>query len=90
MITEQTRSFPIDWTRSQFPALRKHMGSERVIYLDGPGGTQVSEKVIHAMTTYLQTSNSNIGGRFATSVQTSEIVSRARIALAEFINAYGP
>src|SRR5262249_1308786 len=85
-----TCSFPIDWIRGQFPALRKRIGSEPVIYLDGPGGTQVSEKVIHAMTTYLQTSNSNVGGRFATSVQTSEIVLRTRMALAEFSNAYGP
>jgi cysteine desulfurase family protein (TIGR01976 family) len=90
MITKQTCSFPIDWVRGQFPALRKRIDDRPVIYLDGPGGTQVSEKVIRAMTNYLQTSNSNLGGRFATSVQTSEIVSRTRIALAEFINANKP
>jgi cysteine desulfurase family protein (TIGR01976 family) len=90
MLAEQTCSFPVDWVRGQFPALRKRIGNRPVIYLDGPGGTQVSEKVIHRMTNYLQTSNSNLGGRFATSVQTGEIVSRTRIALTEFFNARRP
>jgi cysteine desulfurase family protein (TIGR01976 family) len=61
-----------------------------VIYLDGPGGTQVPEQVIAAMADYLRTSNSNLGGRFVTSAQTGELVLRTRIALAEFIHAREP
>ena len=83
-------SFPIGWAREQFPALRRRIGNQPVIYLDGPGGTQVSEKVIHAITEYYRNSNSNLGGKFVTSVETAELVLRARIALAEFINAGKP
>src|SRR6516164_5408786 len=85
MINKQPRSFPIDWVRGQFPALRRSIGNQPVIYLDGPGGTQVPEQVIAAIADYLRTSNSNLGGRFATSAQTGELVLRTRIALAEFI-----
>jgi cysteine desulfurase family protein (TIGR01976 family) len=66
------------------------MGDKPVIYLDGPGGTQVPEQVIDAIANYLRTSNSNLGGKFVTSAQTGELVLRARIALAEFINAREP
>jgi cysteine desulfurase family protein (TIGR01976 family) len=85
-----TSSFPVDWVRSQFPALQRGIGNRPVIYLDGPGGTQVSGKVIRAITDYLRTSNSNLGGRFVTSRQTGEIVSETRVALAEFIGASHP
>jgi cysteine desulfurase family protein (TIGR01976 family) len=83
-------SFPIGWAREQFPALRRRVGDQPAIYLDGPGGTQVSEKVIDAITDYYRNSNSNLGGKFVTSVETAALVSRARIALAEFINAGKP
>jgi cysteine desulfurase family protein (TIGR01976 family) len=85
-----TSSFPITWVREQFPALRRRIGNRPVIYFDGPGGTQVPEKVIHAMTSYYQNSNSNLGGRFVTSIETVALVSRARTALAEFLNAGKP
>ena len=90
MTTEQTPSFPVAWAREQFPALRRRIGNRPIIYLDGPGGTQVSEKVIHAIADYYRNSNSNLGGKFATSVETATLVLRARIALAEFINAGQP
>ena len=90
MISKQPRSFPIDSVRAQFPALRRCIGNQPVIYLDGPGGTQVPEQVIAAIADYLRTSNSNLGGRFATSAQTGELVLRTRIALAEFIHAREP
>jgi cysteine desulfurase family protein (TIGR01976 family) len=90
MKSEQISCFPIDWVRAQFPALRKKIGGRPVIYLDGPGGTQVPEKVIQAMAEYLRTSNSNLGGNFVNSVQTGECVSRARMELTEFINGWSP
>jgi cysteine desulfurase family protein (TIGR01976 family) len=83
-------SFPIEWVRGQFPALRRSIGNQPVIYLDGPGGTQVPEQVITAIADYLRTSNSNLGGSFVTSAQTGELVQRTRIALAEFIHAREP
>jgi cysteine desulfurase family protein (TIGR01976 family) len=90
MIGKQPRSFPIDWVRGQFPALRRRAGNQPVIFLDGPGGTQVPEQVINAIAGYLRTSNSNLGGRFETSALTAELVRRARVALAEFIHARKP
>jgi len=90
MISKQPGSFPIEWVRGQFPALRRSIGNQPVIHLDGPGGTQVPEQVITAIADYLRTSNSNLGGRFVTSAQTGELVLRTRIALAEFIHAREP
>ena len=90
MTSKQPCPFPIDWVRGQFPALRRRIGNQPVIYLDGPGGTQVPEQVIDAIADYLRTSNSNVGGKFVTSAQTSELVLRTRIALAEFIHARKP
>ena len=90
MTSKQPCLFPIDWVRGQFPALRRRIGNQPVIYLDGPGGTQVPEQVIDAIADYLRTSNSNVGGKFVTSARTSELVLRTRIALAEFIHARKP
>jgi cysteine desulfurase family protein (TIGR01976 family) len=80
-------SFPITWVREQFPSLRLSIDRAPAIFLDGPGGTQVPECVIRAVSDYYRTSNSNLGGRFLTSQNTMETVERARIALAEFLNA---
>jgi cysteine desulfurase family protein (TIGR01976 family) len=60
------------------------------IFLDGPGGTQVPESVIRAVSDYYRTANSNLGGRFLTSRNAMDIVQRARVALAEFLNAGQP
>lgn len=40
--------------REQFPALQQRTkNGQTVIYFDGPGGTQVPQRVIAAMTDYL-------------------------------------
>jgi cysteine desulfurase family protein (TIGR01976 family) len=83
-------SFPIDWVREQFPALSLSIDRVPAIFLDGPGGTQVPESVIRAVSDYYRTSNSNLGGRFLTSRNAMDIVQRARVALAEFLNAGQP
>jgi cysteine desulfurase family protein (TIGR01976 family) len=83
-------SFPIEWVRDRFPALRRSALDSPAIFLDGPGGTQVPEHVIEAVGHYYRNSNSNLGGCFATSRETGEIVDAARHALAEFFNALDP
>jgi cysteine desulfurase family protein (TIGR01976 family) len=83
-------SFPIGWVRDRFPALRRSALDSPAIFLDGPGGTQVPEHVIEAIGYYYRNANSNLGGSFATSRQTGEIVDAARHALAEFFNALDP
>ena len=57
--------------RSQFPAL-----ATGAAYFDGPGGSQVPQRVIDAMTAYLRDSNSNLGGAFRTSRESDEVMER--------------
>ena len=73
--------------RSEFPALALEHDGRRVVYLDGPGGTQVPQRVIDAVTDYYRTSNANNGGAFATSQRSDERIADAREAVADFVNA---
>jgi cysteine desulfurase family protein (TIGR01976 family) len=75
--------------RSQFPALQQRDEQGRLyVYFDGPGGTQVPQVVIDAMADYLTQANANHGGHFVTSQRSDEIVEQARMAMADFLNAY--
>ena len=65
--------------RGQFPAL-----ATGAAYFDGPGGSQVPQRVIDAMTAYLRDSNSNLGGAFRTSRESDEVMERGRAAAADF------
>ena len=69
----------VDAIRSRFPAL-----AARAAYFDGPGGSQVPQSVIDAMTGYLRDSNANLGGAFRTSRESDEVMERGRVAAAEF------
>ena len=84
-----TASIPdLSPVRSQFPALQQTDAQGRPhIYFDGPGGTQVPQRVIDAMADYLVTANANHGGHFATSRRSDEMIAQARIAMADFLNA---
>jgi cysteine desulfurase family protein (TIGR01976 family) len=73
--------------RSQFPALSRVVGQRTAIFLDGPGGTQVPTCVTDAMVAYLQHNNANVGGLFATSRETTELVDLARREAALFLGA---
>ncbi len=76
--------------RAQFPALRQEMNGEPVAFLDGPGGTQVPNRVIKAMSNYFVRGSSNQGGPFLTSQQTDETVAAARRAIQALYNAHQP
>ena len=65
--------------RSQFPAL-----ATGAAYFDGPGGSQVPQRVIDAMTSYLRDSNANLGGAFRTSSESDEVIESGRAAAADF------
>jgi cysteine desulfurase family protein (TIGR01976 family) len=82
--------FPIEWVRKQFPSLQLDVGDKPAVYLDGPGGTQVPEQVIRAVGDYYRTSNANLGGCFITSRRTGDLVNRARMMVAELLNAERP
>jgi cysteine desulfurase family protein (TIGR01976 family) len=76
--------------RAQFPALQQTVNGRPAVYFDGPGGTQVPQSVIDAMSGYLAQGSSNLGGPFHTSRQTDEVVANARAAVADFFNAANP
>ena len=77
----------IEAVRAQFPALRRTVGDRPAAYLDGPGGTQVPERVIDAMANFLGAGGSNLGGTFVTSRETSAVTESARAAVAALFNA---
>jgi cysteine desulfurase family protein (TIGR01976 family) len=75
------------WVRSQFPALAQTVNGHPAVFLDGPGGTQVPQSVIDAISGYLRTSNANTDGAFATSQRTDAMLASARNAMADFFNS---
>jgi cysteine desulfurase family protein (TIGR01976 family) len=76
----------IRWVRSQFPALAETVNGHPAVFLDGPGGTQVPERVIDAISHYLRRDNANTCGAYATSRRTDAMVADARAAMADFLN----
>ena len=78
-------TFDIDWVRSQFPALAMKVNGYPAAFFDGPGGTQVPQRVIDAMGGYLATSNANTHGAFATSRRTDEVIAAAHAAMADLL-----
>ncbi|HVS36908.1 MAG TPA: cysteine desulfurase-like protein, partial [Gemmataceae bacterium] len=76
--------------RRQFPSLHRTVRAKTPIYLDGPGGTQVPQRVIDAMVRYLSTCNANHGGAFTTSRESDAVVRSAHQAVADFLNAPSP
>ncbi len=73
--------------RDHFPALRRLHRNRPVAYFDGPGGTQVSTEVVEAMSDYLLHHNANTHWAFPSSAETDAIITQARAALADFLNA---
>jgi cysteine desulfurase family protein (TIGR01976 family) len=81
---------PIDAVavRERFPSLsRRGPDGRPYVFADAPGGTQVPQEVIGAMTGYLRGSNANTGGAFVTSVETDAVLTEARRAAADLIGA---
>src|SRR5690348_18339973 len=75
----------LTWVRSQFPALTQTVNGYPVAFLDGPGGTQVPQRVIDAISDYLRTNNANTCGAYATSRYTDQMIAGARSAMADFL-----
>ncbi len=55
-------------------------------FLDGPGGTQVPQRVIDAIADYLASNNANTGGAYQTSRNTDGMIAEAREAMADFLH----
>ncbi len=76
--------------RDQFPSLKRIHKNMPMIYLDGPGGTQVPESVISAVSKYYRRSNANFHGAFITSKETDTVIDTMRQNIAVFLGAEGP
>ena len=83
---ETTSTLDLTWVRSQFPALLQTVNGHPAVFLDGPGGTQMPQRVIDAITNYLAHDNANSGGAYATSRRTDAMIAGARTAMADFFN----
>src|SRR6202043_260722 len=86
----------LSYVRSQFPSLAQTVNGHPAAFLDGPGGTQVPQRVIDAIADYLRRDNANTGGAYATSRRTDAMIAEARSAMADFLHcgadevAFGP
>src|SRR6202034_1187699 len=94
--TEPLSALDLAYVRSQFPSLSQTVNGHPAAFLDGPGGTQVPQRVIDAISDYLRRDNANTGGAYATSRHTDAMIAEARAAMADFLHcgadevAFGP
>ena len=88
MLTDEKIAPALDlaYVRSQFPALAQTVNGHSATFLDGPGGTQVPQRVIDAISGYLRSDNANTGGAYATSRRTDAMIAEARGAMADFLH----
>jgi cysteine desulfurase family protein (TIGR01976 family) len=82
--------FDVDALRAEFPALARQQDGRPVVYLDGPGGTQVPQRVIDAVVGYYRDTNANAGGAFKTSELSDAMALEAHGAVADLLGAGGP
>jgi cysteine desulfurase family protein (TIGR01976 family) len=86
-----TLAFDVAAVRARFTALQNGLA-----FFDGPGGTQVPDSVIDAVSRYYREDNANVGGPYETSRRTEAVITQARLAAASFLGcdasevAFGP
>ena len=73
--------------RKDFPALTRHRQGPALVFLDGPGGTQVPRVVIDTIADFYVTCNVNTHGQFSPSQEVDRRMAAARRILAEFLGA---
>ena len=83
-------AFDVEALRAEFPALAREQDGRQVAFLDGPGGTQVPQRVIDAVTGYYRDTNANSGGAFTTSELSDAMADEAHAAVADFLGAASP
>jgi len=76
--------------RLQFPALSRTDRGHTLAYFDGPGGSQVPQCVIEAISEYYRMRNANTHGAFITSRESDQMMDDARRTVATFLNAPSP
>ncbi len=85
LLADQVQS--VEAIRQSFPALARRHAGQPVAYFDGPGGTQVPQRVIDAVADYLAHHNANTHWAYPTSEETDSIIAAARGSLADFLHA---
>ncbi|MCG9682563.1 cysteine desulfurase-like protein [Vibrio sp. Isolate23] len=80
-------NFTPNLVRAQFRALQQSHNDLPVMFLDGPGGSQVPNSVLEAMTAYLGFFNSNLGGHYFSSAHTTDLMKQARESAQALLNA---
>ena len=80
-----TEGLDVASIRRRFSALERQVGGVPAVYLDGPGGSQTPDSVAEAVAGYLLGANANVGGPFATSIATEELLHDAHAAAADFL-----
>ncbi len=76
--------------RKDFPALQRSVDGHELVFLDGPGGSQIPTAVIQAMVDFYRTCNVNTHGNFPPSREVDRRMHLARETLAGFLGAAGP
>jgi cysteine desulfurase family protein (TIGR01976 family) len=77
-----TVTFDVEAVRARFSALRQPLA-----FFDGPGGTQVPDEVIDAVSRYYREANANVSGPYETSRRTEALVDQARLTAARFLGS---
>jgi cysteine desulfurase family protein (TIGR01976 family) len=75
-----TVAFDVEAVRARFSALRRPLA-----FFDAPGGTQVPDSVVHAVSRYYRESNANVSGPYETSRRTEALITQARLTAAGFL-----
>jgi cysteine desulfurase family protein (TIGR01976 family) len=83
---ETVPALDLTYVRPQFPALAQTINGHPATFFDGPGGTQVPQRVIDAMVDYLRRDNSNSGGNYPTARRTDAMIAASRVAMADFFH----
>jgi cysteine desulfurase family protein (TIGR01976 family) len=88
--TAPARAFDPAAIRARFPSLAREQAGRPVVFLDGPGGTQVPQSVIDAVAGYYRDMNANDGGAFSTSAASTAMGHEAHVAVADLYHAASP
>jgi cysteine desulfurase family protein (TIGR01976 family) len=85
-------AFDAEALRTEFPALERRRAPDGrpAVFLDGPGGTQVPQRVIDAVADYYLDSNANSGGPFPTSEASDAMAADAHQAVADLLGTPDP
>ena len=73
-------TYDVEAVRARYSALRRPLA-----FFDGPGGTQVPDDVIDAVSRYYRESNANVSGPYETSRRTEALVAQSRVTAGEFL-----